>query len=183
MTDPQPGDGNPYAVPEAPREPHPDDGRRALPPAVDAPPRDRPAYGTPQSAGGGPAGVSGDDRKAALRAMRWTALLGAVAVTSAVLLPPLGIALGVLVIVRALLVRPQLARARIGVAAVVGPVISGVLAIVVGAVLTVTLALSWQELEAYRSCISGANTEIAEERCRAELQDSATVPDWLLGFA
>lgn len=115
--------------------------------------------------------------------MRWTALLGALAVTASLLLPPLGVALGILVVVRALLVRPVLRRARLSAAAVVGPVLSGVIAIAIGSLMTVVLALYWPELTDYRDCMAGANTTIAEEACTTQLGETADLPSWLVDLS
>jgi hypothetical protein len=156
------GDRNPYAAPTTPTQPHPgDEGRTG----------GRPPYGTPASAGGG---VSPKQRATALRKARWTVLLGMVAIFAGIFVAPVGIVLGGLVIVRALMLRPELARARIGGAPVAISISSGVFAVVVGLLISTVGLLFADELLQFRECLSGANTEIAKDACYTQLEDALT---------
>jgi hypothetical protein len=162
VADDSAGDRNPYAAPGSPTEPHPGDGK----PRTGGPP---PAFGTPASAGGG---VSPEQRAAALRKARGTVLLGMVAVFAGFFVAPLGIALGVLVIIRAMILRHEVARARIGGAPITVSLASGIVAIVSGVVISVVGLVFAEELLDFRECLSGANTEIAKDACYAELRDA-----------
>lgn len=150
MTSTPPGDGNPYAVPDAPAEPHP-------------------AYGSPASAGGG---VSPEQRASAVRRARRTVLLSALAILAAVFLAPVGVLLGVLVVVRAVMLRAELRRARIGSAAVVIPVAGGIAAIIIGLTISILAIVFGEQILDYRDCMSGANTKIAQDRCYSDFRDA-----------
>lgn len=163
MADDPTGDRDPYAVPTPPTSPHPGESGRT----GGAPP----AYGTPASAGGG---VSPKQRAAALRKARLTVLLGMVAVFAGIFAAPVGILLGGLVIVRALMLRPELARARIGGGPVAVSVASGAFAVVAGLLISIVGLVFADELLDFRECLSGANTEIAKDACYTNLEEALT---------
>lgn len=111
-------------------------------------------YGSPRRGGederGGPAAL----------------LLAISGLVLSVLLAPLGLLLDVAAIVVG---ARTLRRARSAPAALAGIIVGSVGAVLAAVVLTV-FGVFWQEIGAYRDCMSGANTIATEEQCRAEFQ-------------
>jgi hypothetical protein len=161
---------NPYAVgPEPPSdraEGRPTDQR---PPAAGT---RRPA-GDDRRGAGGPRQEGrppGESEKALRRRVRLAAVLAAVAAVTAVTLPPVGVALGVgLLVVGARLRRDPRAR-ELGVAATSIPFVGGGFAIVFGLVMTALALFFSGELADLRECLAGANTRVAEANCQDEFR-------------
>jgi len=126
---------------------------------------------------------------AAARTGRVLAAFGVVALVLVFVLPPLGLALGVIVLVRAIrLMRatapaPQELRTPDGLpvtvrmpqpgrAAAVLALVTGVAATVLGALVLVLLVTFWTELRDYTECHDAANTTQGEQHCRDQLQDA-----------
>ncbi len=174
-------DQDPYAVPphaaEGSADPHPEAEQRAgsqpkpygqVTAPVEGEPT-HPPYGTAGSATGGP---SPQERMAVLRRTRVTLLIGMLGMLLAVFVPPVGLALGVLALVRLLKDRAAIRAARLGGAAEVIPLVTAVSAIVIGSVVSALIALFLREILDYRSCVDGANTVIAESKCEQEFMDA-----------
>ena len=107
-----------------------------------------------------------------LRRTRVTLLIGMLGMLLAVFVPPVGLALGVLALVRLLKDRAAIRAARLGGAAEVIPLVTAVSAIVIGSVVSALIALFLREILDYRSCVDGANTVIAESKCEQEFMDA-----------
>ena len=116
--------------------------------------------------------MSPEQRAAALRKARATVVLGMVAVFAGVFIAPVGIALGVLVIVRAMMLRQQVLNARISRTPLTISLVSGIFAIVTGVLISVVGLVFADELMEFRECLSGANTEIAKDACYTQLRDA-----------
>ncbi len=174
-------DQDPYAVPphvaEGSGEPHPEADQRAgshsktygqpaLPAAGEPTP---PPYGTAASASGGP---SPKERMAVLRRARVSLLIGMLGMLLAVFVAPVGVALGVLALVRLLKDRAAIRAARLGGAAEVIPLVAALSAIVIGTIVSALIALFYREILDYRACMDGANTVIAENKCDDEFMDA-----------
>jgi hypothetical protein len=173
-TAPADGDGtqeprpNPYAVGSEP-PPRQPERRPGGPPPGPGPHRPAGERRDPRGPGrrGSP---SGDSDKALRRRVRLAALLAAVAAVTAVTLPPVGVALGIgLLVIGARIRRDPQAR-EIGVAATWVPYVGGVLAIVVGLAMTAMALFLSRELADLRECLAGANTRVAEANCQDEFR-------------
>lgn len=178
-------DQDPYAVPphvaEGSAEPHPgaDQGvdqragsqpkpyGQATAPVAGEP--THPPYGSAASAPGGP---SPQERMAVLRRTRVTLLIGMLGLPLAVFVAPVGVALGVLALVRLLKDRSAIRAARLGGAAEVIPLVTAITAIVIGTIVSALIALFSREILDYRACVDAANTVIAENRCDEEFMDA-----------
>jgi hypothetical protein len=161
---------NPYAVGPQPPPDRPE-GRPAGPRAPAAG-MQRPAGDNHNDARGPRQGgrPPGESEKALRRRVRLAAVLAAVAAVTAVTLPPVGVALGIgLLIVGARLRRDPRAR-EVGVAATWIPYVGGGFAIVVGVVMTALAMFFSGELADLRECLAGANTRVAEANCQEEFR-------------
>lgn len=167
MTDTGP-EHDPYTIRpvDAPREAPPETPRR------EPPRREPPRPSDPDR----PPRVDVD----ALRRVRRLILISALASITAAFVPPLGLALGVVAAVFVwrwwpALVTPGLTRLTSAV------VVFGVaFAIVVGAIGTTVMAMFASEMADYASCNTGANTHLAQDRCRTEFDRAVggVLPGW-----
>lgn len=161
---------NPYAVGPEPPLDRPEGrqtGRRPPAAGVQRPAReDRSDARDPRQDGRPP----GESEKALRRRVRLAAVLAAVAAFTAFTLPPVGVALGIgLLVVGARLRRDPRAR-EVGVAATWVPYVGGGFAIVVGLVMTALALFFTRELADLRECLAGANTRVAEANCQDEFR-------------
>jgi hypothetical protein len=160
---------NPYAVGSEPPPRQPERRPDGSPPG---PGPHRPAgENRRDSRGPGRRGSpSGDSDKALRRRVRLAALLAAVAAVTAVTLPPVGVALGIGLLVVGVRIRRDPRAREIGVAATWVPYVGAVLAIVVGLVMTALALFLSRELADLRECLAGANTRVAEANCQDEFR-------------
>jgi hypothetical protein len=92
------------------------------------------------------------------------------AVVLAIAVPPIGLALGVgMLVVLAIRRRRKASVPRPAAVLVIG---AGVFAVLVGGVLSLVLALLGAETAALRECLAGANTRVAEQVCQDEFADA-----------
>jgi hypothetical protein len=160
---------NPYAVGPEPPPDRPEGPTDQRPPAAGM---QRPAGDDRSDAPGPRQGgrPPGESEKALRRRVRLAAVLAAVAAVTAVTLPPVGVALGVgLLVVGARLRRDPGAR-EVGVAATWVPYVGGGFAVVVGLVMTALALFFTRELADLRECLAGANTRVAEANCQDEFR-------------
>ena len=120
---------------------------------------------------------------------RWLVVLGATAVVAVFLLPPAGLALGVLTLVFAIramratrpqpqeLLTPDGAPVTVNMpqpgrgAAIFGLVL-GIAAAVLGVLVLTALAVFWTEVSDYVECERQSNTTQGEQKCRTALEDA-----------
>jgi hypothetical protein len=161
---------DPYAVGPQPPPDRPEGrrtGQRPTPAGVQRPARDDRSDGRDPRQGGRP---PGDSEKALRRRVRLAAVLAAVAAVTAVTLPPVGVALGIgLLVVGARLRRDPRAR-EVGFAATWVPYVGGGFAIVVGLAMTALALFFTRELADLRECLAGANTRVAEANCQDDFR-------------
>jgi hypothetical protein len=102
-----------------------------------------------------------------------TRLLVFLAISAAILavaLPPMGLAAGICtLIVLAVRRRRKVAMPQPIFIVVIA---TGVFAIFVGGVLSILLALFGSETAAFRECLAGANTRVAQQVCQDEFADA-----------
>lgn len=160
---------SPFAVKTDPK-PHPGvdpvTGRK-----VDAAsdPRKRPASGPTGAPKSAPEATS--ETVETVKKLRSTAWLAAFALPLAIVLAPIGAFVGALALIRLARLRPAIERAGIKSAVLVFPVISSVAAVVVGVLLSVAVVVIREELTELNSCMSGANTRVAEENCQTRFTE------------
>lgn len=108
----------------------------------------------------------------ALRRTRWLALASATAAVFAVAVAPIGLGLGVVTLVLVILRRGDIKNAGLGSFGTAVPLAGAIFAVVVGSVLTVVMVLFGDEGAELNQCMAGANTRVAEQRCRDEFMDT-----------
>jgi hypothetical protein len=88
----------------------------------------------------------------------------------ALAVPPIGLAAGIgTLVVLAVRQRRNVSMPR---RAVIVVMTTGVFAIVVGGFLSLVLALLGDETAAFRECLAGANTRVAQQVCQDEFADA-----------
>lgn len=132
------------------------------PPGADG----RPPYGAPA-----PPPVPAEQRAAAQRAGRLALLLAVAALLMVVPLPPAGAVVGAVAVVRSISATRRLGAARAPVTPAVLGIVGGALAVIGGLAITAIAFWLRSELGAYGECLSGANTRIAEQACRDQLEE------------
>jgi len=171
-----PEERDPYAPPAEDREPQspPADAPPAQQPLPPPPPPiawDRP-YGAPPE----PAGVRGPtSRGPEIPGGRAALFLGLAGLVMSVVVFPVGLVLDIAAIVLGLRARKRAAAAGGHAPGATGAVVAGMVGAVFAAGVLTFLAVFWTEFRDYRECLSGANTEIARERCtstfRGDVED------------
>ena len=106
-------------------------------------------------------------------AARQTRSLVFLAISAALLalaVPPIGLAAGIGTLV--VLVVRQRRNVTVPRRAFILTMTTGVFAILVGGFLSLVLALLGTETEAFRECLAGANTRVAQQVCQDEFADA-----------
>ncbi|HSK26794.1 MAG TPA: hypothetical protein VK894_07785 [Jiangellales bacterium] len=166
---PEDGGPRPPDGPRPPGTPGPNPyelGSEPPPGSTERQPPPRPTGSGPRR----PVRSHAEQDKAVRRRVRGTALLAAVAAVSAVVLPPVGFALGIAVLVSGVRIRRDEAARHLGATVTVVPIVAGTFAVLVGAGLTALAVYLGSELTEWRDCMAGANTRIAEANCQDELR-------------
>lgn len=112
-----------------------------------------------------------DERKHLRRRALSLSVMAGLALVSAVFLPPVGLLLGIVTVVQAVRFGGDARRIELNPAVRGVQFGGGITAIVVGLVLSIGMAVLWDELTTYQSCQAGAQTHVALERCQNELMD------------
>ena len=177
MTDPEARD--PYAPPPedgGPDRPPPPPYGGPPPPYQQPPPQQQPPYhqppqqqqpyghapydGRPPRRPDGP--VDGGGRRAL-----WLALGG---VFATVVVPPLGLCLGVAAIVVAMRAFSRAGASNGRAPGAIPAVVVGGFVTAASLIVTVLLVVFFDEVRDYRDCLSGAGTHTAQDRCRDDLE-------------
>jgi hypothetical protein len=127
--------------------------------------------GTPPPAAPPPQAPSPPDPSAtpppARRLTLWLSLLALAALVAAVLAPPVGVVLGIVVVVRAVRMRTVLPGRTRGVVAA-----AGVVAAVIGLLVSTVAIVIRTEIAEYSRCTQAANTVQAQQNCQDALNAS-----------
>lgn len=166
-----PEERDPYAPPS--EEPSPN---RSPPPPLPSSPVewDRP-YGAPLK----PAGPAGPRRPTPrgpeIPGGRAALFLGLAGLVLSVVVFPVGLVLDISAIILGARARKRAAAAGGHAPGATGAVIAGTVGAAFAAGVLTFLAVFWTEFRDYQECLSGANTEIARERChsvfRSDVED------------
>lgn len=165
-------DSAPPARPDPYVIPSPDDGsgHPAVHPSAEHPAGHPSAEHGSAGAGPSPGEEAQPPGPAASRQARLVGLLAVLAVVTAVALPPVGVVLGAVTLVSA--VRQRTGARFLRMPARGASMAGGLIALVVGGVLSVVSVVFGDELGRHGECLAGANTRVAEQNCHDEFRDA-----------
>lgn len=130
------------------------------------------AYGPADPQHGGPVGP--EERHRIRTRGRVALVFGIGSIVFSILFFPLGLVLGIVAIVLALLARRAGGRVALHVPGTSLSLVLGILAAVFSSVVLIIAGIFWNEIERYQECVSGANTNAAQTRCLNDFQDTVT---------
>jgi hypothetical protein len=168
---PPPEDGSaPAGGQQQPAGPQPPPPPYGAPPASASPP----PYGAPAAYGAPPPGVRPSDGTPGPvdrggRKALWLALAG---VLTTVFVPPVALCLGIAAIVVGARASSRASKARGTAPGAVPAIVVGCFVAAAGLLLSVMVALFFDELRDFQDCMAGAGTRTAERICREELEDA-----------